>query len=171
MKADTQTAETHTKSAKPDTNSQPLTQFSISLNTFCKTQHTVLYVTHTNLTGINIMAKVFAFEMRLWYFWHFARDKWGILCDSWICFEKRRQSFEHVSSWKKTLNTGSKWEVHLSHTLPVKSFWTVRILMFLKKPLLRTKPAFIGSKIQNKNSNIVKYFYYFKLNAFYVNIC
>ncbi len=35
---------------------------------FHKTQHTVLYVTHTNLTGINIMAKVFAFEMCLWYF-------------------------------------------------------------------------------------------------------
>ncbi len=30
LKADAQTAEAHTKSAKPDTNYQPLTQFSIS---------------------------------------------------------------------------------------------------------------------------------------------
>ncbi len=52
LKPDTQTAEAHTKSAKPYTNSQPLT--------FCKTQHTILYVTHKNLTGINIMVKVFA---------------------------------------------------------------------------------------------------------------
>ncbi len=36
LKAVTQTAETHTKSAKPDTNYQPLTQFSISFSKRCE---------------------------------------------------------------------------------------------------------------------------------------
>ncbi len=57
-------AEAHTTSAKPDTNSQPLTRFVISQNNLCKTQHNS---THTNLTLINFMEKVFAnaFEMCL----------------------------------------------------------------------------------------------------------
>jgi len=45
LKPDTQTPEPHTKSAKPYTNSRPSTQFSISWNSFCKTQHTILYET------------------------------------------------------------------------------------------------------------------------------
>ncbi len=48
----------HTKSVKPYTNSQPLT-FQYYKTLFAK-HNTVLYVAHKNLSGINIMAKVFA---------------------------------------------------------------------------------------------------------------
>ncbi len=85
LKPDTQTPEQHTKSAKPYTNSQPLTQFSMSWNTFCKTQHTILYVTHKNPTWIDIMAKVFA-NVCFWdvfvIFWmqcFILQEMWGIL--------------------------------------------------------------------------------------------
>ncbi len=58
LKPNTQTPEPHTKSAKPYTDYRPLSQFSISWNSFCKKkQHTIMYVTHKNRTGINIMAK------------------------------------------------------------------------------------------------------------------
>jgi len=53
LKSVTITAEAHAESAKPDTSSQPLTQFLI------------LDVTHGNLTGV-VMPKVFAFEVCLW---------------------------------------------------------------------------------------------------------
>lgn len=53
-KADTETVEAHTKSAKPYTNSPTLTPFSVIKHNI------ILYVTHKNRRGINIMAKVFA---------------------------------------------------------------------------------------------------------------
>ncbi len=87
LKADTQTAEPHTKSAKPYTN------FHITL--FAK-HNTILYVTLKNLTGINIMAKVFAnvcfwdafviFWMQcfilqeMWGIWHFVCAILGFVC-------------------------------------------------------------------------------------------
>ncbi len=60
LKAVTQTPEAHTKSAKPYTNSRPLTLSFQFHNTLFAKHNTILYATQTNLTGINIMAKVFA---------------------------------------------------------------------------------------------------------------
>ncbi len=51
-----------------------------------------------------------------------------------------------LSSWYAIMYTNTQ------------TFWTVRSLMFLKKSLLLSKPAFKYSK----SSNIVKYFYYLK---------
>ncbi len=80
---------------KPDTNSQPLTQFSIS---FCKTQHTVLYVTHKHLAGINITSKMFA-NVYFWdvfvIFWMHCfvlQEMWSILCARFLdlCVEFKK---------------------------------------------------------------------------------
>ncbi len=56
-------------------------------------------------------------------------------------------------------------------SIPVNSFWTVRFLIWgLKKSLLLTKPAFIWSKIQQKQYSILNncflFKYIFKCNLF-----
>ncbi len=91
LKAMTQTSEAHIKSTKPDANSQT---FNFIKHFFCKTQHTIIYVTLKNLTGINIMATVFS-NVGFWdaflIFWihcFILQEMWGVLyfvCISWIC--------------------------------------------------------------------------------------
>ncbi len=56
LKPLTQSAKLHTKSPKPEAISQPLTQFSIALNTFFKALHTILFLKHKHLTGSDLLS-------------------------------------------------------------------------------------------------------------------
>ncbi len=63
-------------------------------------------------------------------------------CGSWLI-----QIWMQLSRWFIFLRSNN---TVCADTLSVKSVWTARFLMFLKKPLLFTKPAFIWSNVQQK---------------------
>ncbi len=73
---------------------------------------------------------------------------------------------------KKSLQ--SAWQIHYYCCFDFKiSYTTSQKLLnskILKKSLLLTKPAFIWSKVQQKQHNF-EIFLLFKPTVFYVNIC
>ncbi len=73
---------------------------------------------------------------------------WYISPDTFVTFMTTSTKNKSINQFF-IVNCAAKPKIY-SHTLPVKSFWSVRFLMFLKKFLLLTKPAFIWSKIQQK---------------------